>query len=275
MDADFAYLAQNPRLFRAVLDFNRFYEAPDFGLAQAGLTTEPAARLAAELAARPRLWRGFGLVPATGGSESKTSVGAVNVPATGRPAPAHAPSGGSESKTSVGVVNEREPELWCFEPVENRLALLPFPVIERLAAYWSAVVLADAFARTLDGQRLRHAKELVGQEVFHYAIRQGRLQSGRLRHAWLPSSAELLSDRVLRYPGQKLLRLCLDLWPDDLRAAWLTRWRADARAAKILPGTQDRAEGNRAENHALWEESWPSVEKLFTEVAPAWQPCFS
>ncbi|GHU32822.1 hypothetical protein AGMMS50256_23600 [Betaproteobacteria bacterium] len=226
MNADFAYLTQNPRLFRAVLDFNRFYEAPDFGLAQAG---SPAARLAAELAARPRLWRGFGL--------------------------------------------EREPpELWCFEPVENRLALLPFPAIERLAAYWSAVVLADTFARTLDGQRLRHAKEVVGQDVFHYALRQGRLQLGRLRHAWIPPSAELLSDQILRYPGQKLLRLCLGLWPDDLRAAWLTRWRADAQAAKILPVAQDRAE----ENRALWEESWPGVEKLlFTEVAPAWQPCFS
>ena len=108
MDADFAYLPQNPQLFRAVLDFNRFYEAPDFGLTEAG---EPAARLAAELAARPRLWRGFGL--------------------------------------------EREsPALWCFEPPENRLALLPFPAILRLAAYWRAVVLADRFARPLDGHRL-------------------------------------------------------------------------------------------------------------------------
>jgi hypothetical protein len=225
MDADFAYLPQNPQLFRAVLDFNRFYEAPDFGLTEAG---EPAARLAAELAACPRLWRGFGL--------------------------------------------EREsPALWCFEPPENRLALLPFPAILRLAAYWSAVVLADTFARTLDGQRLRRAKEVVGPDVFRYAVRQGRLQLGRLRHAWLPPSAELLSDRILRYPGQKLLRLCMGLWPDDLREVWLTRWRADAQAAKILPA-QDRAE----ENRALWDESWPGIEKLLlTEVAPAWQACFS
>jgi hypothetical protein len=215
MDKNFAYLMQNPRLFRAVLDFNGFYEPPDFGLPE-------KEKLVSTLKSRPALWRLFPRKSASAG-------------------------------------------LWCFESPENRLALLPLQTLERLATYWSAVVLAELFAKTLDGKALRHIKTALEPEVFDYAVRHGRFLLGSLRSAWLPPAAEKLSDATLRYPGRKLIALCLALWPEELRATWLARWRPDHKTER--PPTGDPI---------LLQAIWPPLQKLLlTEVAPEWLPCFN
>lgn len=223
MDADIAYLMDNPRLFRAVLDFNRCDRSPDFALPD---TDAQTVRLRAALAAQPRLWRRF---------------------------------------------RREQTNVWCFSALENRLALLPLAALERLATYWSAVVLAEVLARTVDGECLQRFKAAIGQEAFHYAMRQGRFRLGGLRAAWLPADAEHLSDRVLQSPGRKLFQLCLSLWPEDLRAVWLDRWRS----APVME-TFSLSVAEAEKDPALWKKTWPSLAKLlFTEVAPEWQPCFN
>jgi hypothetical protein len=226
MDTDLVYLTQTPRLFRAVLDFNNFYQPPDFGLPGTDVQTT---RLRTALVANPRSWRHFPC-----------------------------------ERTDV----------WCFAEASNRLALLPLEALERLADYWNAVVLAEVLARMVDGARLQRLKAGIGPDAFQYAVRQGRFQLGGLRQDWLPADAERLSERVLHEPGQKLIRLCLSLWPETLRSAWLNRWRSAPEVENFsLSATSAAVEGK---NQALWKKTWPHIEKLLlTEVAPEWQPCFS
>jgi hypothetical protein len=226
MDADLVYLTQNARLFRAVLDFNNFYQPPDFGLAETGAQT---ARLQTALVANPRSWRHF--------------------------------------------PGERT-DVWCFAVAANRLALLPLEVLERLAGYWSAVVLAEVLARTVDGARLQQLKAGIGPDAFQYAVRQGRFQLGSLRKDWLPADAERLSKRALHAPGQKLIQLGLSLWPEALRQAWLTRWRSAPGVKGFALSATSAAAAKK--DQVLWQKTWPHVEKLLlTEVAPEWQPCFN
>ncbi|GHT93590.1 hypothetical protein FACS1894116_05920 [Betaproteobacteria bacterium] len=228
MDADLAYLTQNARLFRAVLDFNRFYQPPEFGLAGAEAQTT---RLRTALAANPRAWRRFA---------------------------------------------GEHTDVWCFAAAANRLALLPLEVLERLAGYWNAVVLAEVLARTVDGARLQQIKAVIGADAFQYAVRQGRFQLGSLRQDWLPAEAERLSERALQAPGQKLIQLCLGLWPEALRRAWQNRWRSAPWVESFALSAPLAAAEKTQVHQVLWQKTWPHVEKLLlTEVAPQWQPCFS
>lgn len=228
MDADFVYLTQNPRLFRAALEFNNFYLPPDFGLPDQEAET---LRLKTALTAKQRLWRHF-----------------------------------PRERTDV----------WCFAVAVNRLALLPLNVLKALAVFWSAVVWAEALARTVEGDRLQQIKAVIGAEAFRYAVRQGRFQLGGLRKDWLPADVEMLSEQGLPTPGKKLLFLALSLWPEILREAWLARWRftPEAKAFSLPIMGEEKEAGEK--DLALLQKTWPHIEKLlFTEVAPEWQPCFS
>jgi hypothetical protein len=228
LPAECACLLQNPALLHAVLEFNGFCAPPDWEDESSPLS----GRLHALLAAQPRLWRFF------------------PVPAQGK-------------------------TVWCFDPAPNRLALLPPPLLERLGLYWSAAIWAEDLSRIIEKTRLSQVMGEIGPEIYRYAVRRGRFQLGGLR-SFLRSGPERKtpedapawqtgwSAETFRRPGEKILALCLDHWPEALRAAWEARWR------RPLP--KETPVRQAIPFPALW--LW--VEKILcTEVAPEWQPCFS
>lgn len=153
--------------------------------------------------------------------------------------------------------------VWCFEPAPNRLALLPPPLLERLALYWSAAVWAEDLARIIEKTRLARVKEQIGSEVYRYAVRRGRFHLGGLRSS-LHSGPEWKDVEAFRQPGEKILTLCLAHWPEALRAAWEAHWR------RPLPKENPLGQATPFPSLWLWAERI-----LCTEVAPEWQPCFS
>jgi hypothetical protein len=170
---------------------------------------------------------------------------------------------------------EPAPEgVWCFEPEPHRLALLPPDALERLFVYWSAAVLAEALARTIEGAAVREVIRVIGAETYRYAVRRGRFQLGglraRLRFSTPPPSGAW-TEPMLRQPGLAAREMCLALWPETLRQAWRDHWREE------LPDeTLAAPPSSSAPDEALFAPIWVWLKKiLLTEVAPEWQPCFN
>jgi hypothetical protein len=194
--------------------------------------------------------------------DAPSSASAPGFPAAPRrPRLLARPSG--EAPAAAGV--------WCFEPEPHRLALLPPAALERLFSYWSAAVLAEALAKTIEGGAVREVIRVIGAETYRYAVRRGRFQLGglraRLRFATPPPSGAW-TESMLRQPGLAARDMCLALWPEALRAAWRDHWREE------LP--DEASSSSSAPDVASFAPIWVWLRKiLLTEVAPEWQPCFN
>jgi hypothetical protein len=239
----FDELLRNPALFRAVLDFNGLAAPPPLELSKPGRQDRqfgPESSLLALLAANPRVRCAFV-----------------------RPAP----------KTAV----------WCFAPPPNRLALLPPPLLKRLIFYWSAAVWAEDLARIIEKTRLSQIMANIGPELYRYAVRRGRFQLGSLRDRFRRGAQnenpECLTQAFFQ-PGEQLLSLCLDRWPEELCIAWEIHWRRAGYQKLQSPQNPKKLKNlswqGEWQNDVPFSTLWSCVEKiLLSEVAPEWQPCFS
>jgi hypothetical protein len=162
--------------------------------------------------------------------------------------------------------------LWCFEALENRLALLPFVELEKLFGYWNALVLADLLRQTIDGRRLAALKPIVGGEAYRFALDQGWRFPQELRVEFSPPKRSAPDEIRLRQPGRQLAALCFALWPEPLRV----RWRARHAGKDSVWFAPPLIEGQKSGYAALFRRVWPWLSHiLYTETAPQWEPCFN
>jgi hypothetical protein len=262
MRVEFAFLVHNPPLFSAVLDFNGLYD-PREGAAFALLDGKRQEALTRALKENPELWRRF-----EERYPSRLIRALREKPKTWRLLAPRA----EVANGSGGV--------WSFQPLENRLALLPWPILERLSTWWSAVVLSETLIKIIDGRKVSGIKAAFGPEIYGYALRRGRFQLGSLRGTLLRDwSGDLSAEGLLglHYPGQRFIQLCLALWPEDIERAWRIRHAVPPRELFHKAqngGMQD--EDAAQENRRLFQKIWPWLYKiLFTEIAPEWQACFN
>ncbi|WP_446424038.1 SctK family type III secretion system sorting platform protein [Mailhella sp.] len=161
---------------------------------------------------------------------------------------------------------------WDFSEETRRLVLLSPEQLRRLALCFSAAVHAEELARILDRKQVLELRDLLGDDVFSYAIRRGRYQIGSLRQVilqYLPAAP--LGERLLLL-ARAVLLLMGEAWPDELRRLWVLKLNAldfvsDGLSASAGPLPQLSREQRRA--------LWFTLKKiLLREAAPQWAPCF-
>ena len=164
---------------------------------------------------------------------------------------------------------------WDFSEESCRLVLLSETEVRNLALTLSAAVFAEEMALVLDRAQVVELRNLLGDEIFNYAIRRGRYQRGSLRPflieamppASLPQKIQLLAAAVMHGISRN--------WPEELRKVWAEKLSkagmanvplgSEASSSDILPIL-------RAEQRRIL---WFTLKKLLLrEAAPQWAPCF-
>jgi len=161
---------------------------------------------------------------------------------------------------------------WDFSEESCRLLLLDDCTVTRGALFFSSAVYAEELARVIDRKQVLELRELLGEEILHYALRRGRYQIGSQRDFLLRHTPEgALAERIKALAGFILLRMA-DSWPAPLRAIWKARLERSA----LFSEAYSSAEVSlfplpQEQRRALW---FTLKKLLLREAAPQWAPCF-
>ena len=164
---------------------------------------------------------------------------------------------------------------WDFSEESCRLVLLSERELRTLALTFSAAVFAEEMALVLDKAQVVELRNLLGEDVFNYAIRRGRYQIGSLRPFLIESMpAASLAQRIQLLASAVMHALSRN-WPEKLRQVWAEKL---GKAGLLNPPSENSATADtvlpllRAEQRRIL---WFTLKKLLLrEAAPQWAPCF-
>ena len=161
---------------------------------------------------------------------------------------------------------------WDFSEESCRLLLLDDSTVTRVALFFSSAVYAEELARVIDRKQVLELRDLLGEEIFHYALRRGRYQIGSLRNFLVQHTPEgTLAERIKALAGIILLRMA-DGWPAPLRTMWEARLQRSALFSPVCSATEDSLFPlPQEQRRALW---FTLKKLLLREAAPQWAPCF-
>lgn len=180
------------------------------------------------------------------------------------------PDAGAEERKKWGDEN------WIFDfsLPRHRLALLPGPLLLKLAAWFGLAHFRDEVAKLVRREDVLALREAVGDDGRAFALRRSALLPG-LRQAppafLTPGqdAAKPLTERI-HLAGFAAVAVCLT----DAAPAIPSRLAAtmpDEFADRLLLAAKADAEASEPEAAQVW----PLLRTLiFKEIAPEWEPCF-
>jgi hypothetical protein len=153
--------------------------------------------------------------------------------------------------------------------------LLSEAELRDLALSLSAAVFAEEMALVLDKAQVVELRTLLGDDIFHYAIRRGRYQVGSLRPFLISAMPEASLSQKIQLLASAVLHGVSRNWPEELRSVWAEKLSKSG-MANVIPGSEvasaDILPVLRAEQRRTL---WFTLKKLLLrEAAPQWAPCF-
>ena len=174
---------------------------------------------------------------------------------------------------------------WDFSHEPSRLALPDPQVLLRTCRYFSGAVFSEEISRVVLRGPLLDLRGQLGPDLYSYAVRRGRYQSGSMSRTFLPLAGDgPLGVRIERLAGSAL-SLITSSWPEGLQQ-FLRQHEpeifsipgggsgsASSGPAPFAAGRDDKP--SRALGRAEKRTLWLALKKiLLKEVAPEWAPCF-
>lgn len=164
--------------------------------------------------------------------------------------------------------------IFAFSLPRHRLALLPGPLLLKLAAWFGLARFRGEVAKLVRREDVLALREAVGEDGRAFALRRSALLPG-LRHdapAFLTSEEDAsrpLFERI-RLAGFAAVAACLvDAAPSI--PCRLAATMPEEFAARLLLAAKADAEASVPDAVVVW----PLLRTLiFKEIAPEWEPCF-
>ncbi len=174
---------------------------------------------------------------------------------------------------------------WDFAHESSRLALPDPQILLRTCRYFSGAVFSDEISRVVLRGPLLELRGQIGPDLYSYAVKRGRYQSGSMSRAFQPLAGNGTLGSRIEMLAWSVLYLAMSSWPEGLRSFLRSNDpgffafpeneedSASSGMAPFAPSAHKKELSNlgRTEKRSLWI----MLKKiLLREVAPEWAPCF-